>query len=235
MAKFNFTRMQMRATTQSVNLIRTAVDFINLGINKVYAPIGRAVHKLNNDYPLFVVMYSGMFIAAVPIVLYPIYVRYIESSTRKQLERERVKLCLEKGIDPFPMIRYKEHVHGNSNQIYSFSPSDAPDDASYEHRAVENLRKKAELYAKVMGVSEGTKLDSASYEDPNKSLDSLLALRERERRRFNGNKLVVWQDPVDLAFPKRDDELYPTIAAERRPSPAEEKAKFREEYERTSK
>ena len=221
-----FTRMKMKATSGSINWIRKGVDFFNMGISKAYEPIGRGMANWGNDFPIFVLFLSGVMVSLLPLVVYPYYKKYIESVPRRQLERERVRLCLEKGIDPYPMIRYKEHVHGNASQLSSLSESDAPEDASYEHRAVENMRKKAELYAKVMGVNEGARLDSLSYEDPEKSLDSLLALRERERKRFNGNKLVVWRDPVDLAFPKRDDELYPTNAAGRERSPAEEKAAF---------
>eukprot|EP00744_Colponema_vietnamica_P014788 GILI01020704.1.p1 GENE.GILI01020704.1~~GILI01020704.1.p1 ORF type:complete len:247 (-),score=32.37 GILI01020704.1:68-754(-) len=223
--------MKMKATSGTVNVMRLMIDFVNTGIYKIYGPLGRAYSAISNDYPVVGVFFSGVAVAFVPMLLYPYWTRWRDNDPRRVLERERVELCLQKGIDPYPMVRYKEHVHGNQSQLSSFGESDAPPEASYEHRAVEAMRKRSELYAKVMGISSSSEVTSsvANHEDPQRSLDALLALRERERAKFNGNKMVVWQDPVDLAFPKRDDELFPTNSVERKESPDQEKARFLKE------
>lgn len=215
-----FTRFKLQATTHSINYLRTMIDGVNSVIYRVYTPVKQKVDSFVADYPIIVVFSSGCLAMFAPWFVYPIYMRYKQGLERNRLERERVELCLQKGIDPFPTIRWKEHVWGDRNQSMTTDSSQHPLESVWEFRSVENMKKKKEQYEKVMGIK--STLAEIEGRVPT-TVDEVLNRREASHYNFKTTQTMFWIDPVDLAFPRRPDELMPANTASRAKGPGEDK------------
>ena len=220
MASIAFTRFKMQATTHSINHLRTLIDGVNSVIYRVYTPIKHKIDSVVSDYPIIFVFVTGCSAMFAPWMIYPVYIRYKQGLERNRLERERVELCLQKGIDPFPTIRWKEHVWGDRNQSMTSDSSQHPLESVWEFRSIENMKKKKEQYEKVMGIK--STLAEIEGRVPT-TVDEVLQRRESSHYNFKTTQSVFWVDPVDLVFPRREDELMPSNTSERIVAPGDDK------------
>lgn len=131
-----FQRLKMRFTRSAVDHVRVVVDSANHAIGTLTGPFHEFVSRMSNDAPwIFFVLASGFFMAC-PLIAYPWIKRWLLADPRDERERERVRLCLQKGIDPFPTIQHKDYVYGNLAPSMQSSSDTSPVEASWEAQAM---------------------------------------------------------------------------------------------------
>ncbi|KEG14260.1 hypothetical protein DQ04_00551120 [Trypanosoma grayi] len=182
----------MRCTTYTVDVMRRFCDGCNTVIAIAADPLRRLGHRIAQESPWVVVMFVSSGIAVFPLILYPVLKPYLMNDTRWIKEEERVRLCLQKGIDPYPYMRHKDYVFGNVVPATQ-SEEEAPLSASWEHRAMLDFQRAKEELRKEVG---------GNVED---SVAKLMALRAELRREFERNQHTVSSEPKNLIFRGRKD------------------------------
>ncbi|KAH9577307.1 hypothetical protein LSM04_002248 [Trypanosoma melophagium] len=187
-----FTRFKLRCTTYTVNVLRRFCDNFNIAVASVADPLRRVGHRIGEESPWVVVLFASMGVSLLPLLLYPTLRPLLVADPRRDREEERVRLCLQKGIDPYPYMRHKDYVFGNTAPATQ-SEEEVPLSAAWEHQAMlEFQRAKEKLRQEVGG----------NVED---SVAKMLALREEMRKEFRRNQHAVSKEPKNLIFGKRDD------------------------------
>jgi hypothetical protein len=87
-------------TTAFVSFMKTNVDRVNRWIAWGAAPLYRATNKVSEDVPWLPYIFCTTAIAVVPLYFFKIY--GYSRDTRIYNEKERVRLSVQKAIDPFP-------------------------------------------------------------------------------------------------------------------------------------
>lgn len=184
--------MQMKATRLGADAMRKVVDKVNGGILFTAGPVVEFVKKVSFDAPwLFLIATTGTFMLC-PLIAYPWVKRWLLKDPREAREAERVRMCLEKGIDPFPTIQHKDFVFGNMMPAFQRDADEAPRAASWEHSAMIRYREaKAKLIAETGG-------------DVEKDVETLKKLREELRRASNQERTSYAVEPEGLTFRPRE-------------------------------
>ncbi|EPY29961.1 hypothetical protein STCU_04305 [Strigomonas culicis] len=154
----------------------------------VITPFRMMNNRLHAEAPWLVSLGMLMVASAIPLLAYPYVKEYMSQGKRQRLEEERVRLCLQKGVDPFPLMRHKDLVFGHQT-IGQKTESQYPTAASWEYQSVLNFHREKEKLREEVG---------GDVED---SVQKLLALRAKcdEKAR----KSIV--EPPGLVFRGRDD------------------------------
>jgi hypothetical protein len=110
MNAFALQRMQLRMMTKSVKALQFVVQKSSRVLRAITDPFvyaGVAIYKVS---PILVVLLSSTIGAYLPLVLYFRLKEYFLDHSRQIKEQERIRLSLQKGIDPFPDFNFKELV-----------------------------------------------------------------------------------------------------------------------------
>lgn len=186
-----FHRFQLRATTAAVNHMRYFVDGCTSVMRTVSSPFRKVGRQIALEGPWVITLLVCTWISIVPLVFYPYVKTFVLKDKRTLLEEERVRLCLQKGIDPYPYLQNKDYVYGNNFPGLAREEEYPPTDA-WEHRAMLDFqRKKEELMREAKGSPEDT-------------VEKLLQLRDALRKETQANR-VSTNEPKDLVFRPRDD------------------------------
>ncbi|RNF27241.1 uncharacterized protein Tco025E_00549 [Trypanosoma conorhini] len=187
-----FTRFKLRCTTYTVDVVRRFCDGCNAVLSAVGAPLASLGHRIGQESPWVVILFASSGISVFPLLLYPVLKPYLMNDIRWQKEEERVRLCLQKGIDPYPYLRHKDYVFGNVVPATQ-SEEEVPLEVSWEHQAMEEFQRAKEKLRKEVGG------------DVNDSVAKLMALRENLRREFERSRHAVSNEPRNLIFGRRGD------------------------------
>nr|CCC89973.1 unnamed protein product [Trypanosoma congolense IL3000] len=187
-----WTRFKMRLTTRTVDVMRTFCDRCNNVIAGFVGPVSRLGKRIGQESPWVVVLFVSSGITVFPLIFYPVLKPYLMDDQRYKKEEERVRLCLQKGIDPYPYMRHKDYVFGNVVPATQ-SEEEAPLTASWEHQAMLHFQKAKEELRKEVGG------------DVNDSVVKLMALREELRKEFKRERHAVSEEPANLVFNRKRD------------------------------
>ncbi|KAG8347082.1 hypothetical protein TRVL_02100 [Trypanosoma vivax] len=179
--------MKMRFTTRSVDVMRRFCDHCNGVIASFAGPMRRVGRRIGQESPWVVVIFASSLITVFPLILYPRLKPYLADDTRYRKEEERVRLCLQKGIDPYPYMRHKDYVFGNVVPATQ-SEGEAPVSAAWEHQALVNFQRAKEELRKEVGG------------DVNDSVAKMMALRAELRKEFERQRHAVSVEPKNLIF-----------------------------------
>lgn len=181
-----FQRFQLRATTVAVNRVRAVADGCNRVINTVSRPIRRVARQISLEGPWVIMLLTCTWISVVPLLMYPYVKTFILKDKRTLMEEERVRLCVQKGIDPYPYMQKKEFVYGNNFSGLA-REEEYPLADSWEHRAmVKFYEEKEALLRETNGDVDAT-------------VTKLLQLREQLRK-----DAKPIHEPEDLIFRQKE-------------------------------
>lgn len=186
-----YTRFKMNLTTRFVDHARSFCDGCNIVINAVATPFQRLKNRVMLETPWVIVVFAAVFAGGIPLVGYPYLKPLLMTDRRRETEEERVRLCLQKGIDPYPYMRAKEFVYGNSVTSLSWE-GQTPDDCAPEYQVVDAFEQRREKLAEEVNMNIET------------SVQCLLALRE-EQKELLKKKTGLATEPKSLIFKGRDD------------------------------
>lgn len=187
-----YQRMKMRATTVVVDHMRSFCDGCNIVFNTVARPFRKVADRINSEAPWVVGIGACTFVTIIPLIAYPYIKKYVMPDERATAEAERVRLCLQKGIDPYPYMRHKDFVYGNNAPIMSGS-GQTPERVGWEYDALEHFqRRKEELRKEVGGNLDDT-------------VQKLMELRKQRVEFYQAERRNIKQEPKDLIFRGRSD------------------------------
>jgi hypothetical protein len=187
-----YQRMKMRATTAVVNHMRSFCDGCNVVLTTVTSPFRKIVSRINNESPWVVTIGACTFVTIIPLIGYPLIKKYVMPDERAAAEAERVRLCLQKGIDPYPYMRHKDYVYGNNAPVMSRG-GQWPERIGWEYEALSEFqRRKEELRKEVGGNVEDT-------------VQKLMELKEEQRKLFDSERRHAGEEPRNLVFRGRED------------------------------
>ncbi|CCW66428.1 unnamed protein product [Phytomonas sp. Hart1] len=184
--------LKMRFTRRTVDYVRYFCDGCNYVFSIFTSPFHRIGQRISAEAPWVVVIIASTLITVVPIVGYPYLKPVLGQNPRFELEEERVRLCLQKGIDPYPYMRHKDLVYGNQVTLFS-SESENPKEAAWEYLSLKEFyRRKEALRQQVDGDLDDT-------------VQKLLDLRKRQLRQFDSQRREINRDPEEYIFTERPD------------------------------
>ncbi|GET92449.1 hypothetical protein, conserved [Leishmania tarentolae] len=184
---FTYQRLKMRATTVAVDHMRSFCDGCNLVLSAVTHPFKRIVGRMKAEAPWVNTLVACTLVTALPLIFYPYVKKYVLKDERAAAEAERVRLCLQKGIDPYPYMHHKEFVYGNAAPILA-NENQIPKRIGWEFRALENYyRRKEELRQEVDGNIDDT-------------VEKLMALKREKRALYDSMRGKAGTEPRDLIF-----------------------------------
>lgn len=187
-----FQRFQLRATTVAVNNMRFFVDGCSRVLRTVSSPFRKFGRQLSLEGPWVIALFTCTWVSAIPLLIYPYVKNFVFKDKRTLMEEERVRLCLQKGIDPYPYIKNKDYVYGNNFPGLA-RENEYPLNDAWEHRAIMDFQREKEALVREC---------NGSIDD---TVERLLELRnkmrqEAEPQRYSSN------EPADLIFrrPRND-------------------------------
>lgn len=183
-----FTKMQMKATRVTNDYMRKVVDKINGGIQFAAGPVQENFRKATFDAPWVILLIGTTIFMSCPLIAYPWFKEWFLNDVRAQRESERVKLCLEKGIDPYPTLQHKDYVHGNVMPALQYDQDHSPKVASWEHAAMVRYNE-----AKAKLVKE-------TSADPELGVVALKKLREELREERLKMRMSFDPEPEGMRF-----------------------------------
>lgn len=186
-----FTRFQLRATTSAVKHMRYFVDGCSHVIRTVSSPFVKAGRRLSLEGPWLIALLVCTWISVVPLAFYPYVKTFVLKDRRTLLEEERVRLCLQKGIDPYPYLKKKDFVYGN-NFAGLAREEEYPLVDAWEHRAMLDFQREKEL---LLQETQGS---------DNDTIEKLVKLRDILRQEVRKNRFST-NEPEDLVFGGRAD------------------------------
>lgn len=190
--RFKFHRFQMKATRATVDHMRYFIDGCTRVYHTVATPFRKAGHQLSLEGPWVITLLVCTWISIVPLFFYPFVKNFIWKDKRTLMEEERVRLCLQKGIDPYPYLHHKDFVYGNNFPGLA-REEEYPLSNAWEHRAMIDFhREKERLLKETNGQAETD------------TVEKLMELRDVLRKETRKNKTSV-QEPKDLVFKPRSD------------------------------
>ncbi|CCW60770.1 unnamed protein product [Phytomonas sp. EM1] len=185
-------RLKMKLTRGAVGYARNFCDGCNHVISFFVSPFSRIGKRISAEAPWVVFILASTFVMVIPLLAYPYLKPIIGRNPRHDEEEERVRLCLQKGIDPYPYMRHKELVYGNKVTAFSTEKQN-PKDSAWEYTSLlEFQRRKEELRQQVGG-------------DIGDTVQKLLDLRKQQQRQFASRHTQINQEPKDVTFPGRSD------------------------------
>jgi len=185
-----FHRFQLRATAKVVNHMRQLADSCTRAMKTVSAPFRKVGKQISLEGPWVITLLVCTWVSVIPLFFYPYVKQFVLKDKRTLLEEERVRLCLQKGIDPYPYMNNKDHVYGNNFPGLA-REDEYPLTDSWEHRAMLDFQRQKNL---LMQESKGSENDT---------VERLLQLRDELRQQTQKNRTSV-HEPKDLIFKPRE-------------------------------
>ncbi|KAG5494110.1 hypothetical protein JKF63_01945 [Porcisia hertigi] len=189
---FAYQRMKMRATTAAVDHMRSFCDGCNLVLRAVTHPFRRLSERVRAEAPWVTTVVASTLVTALPLIFYPYVKKYVLNDERAAAEAERVRLCLQKGIDPYPYMRHKDFVYGNSAPVLA-NQEQIPKRIGWEFNALENYyKRKEELRHEVDGNIDDT-------------VQKLMELKKEQRGVYDSMRGKPGREPSNLIFHSRSE------------------------------
>lgn len=190
--RLSFHRFQLKATTATVNHMRYFIDGCTRVYHTALTPFRKVGQQIRLEGPWVITVLVCTWISVVPLVFYPYIKTFVWKDKRTLLEEERVRLCLQKGIDPYPYLTRKDYVYGNNFPGLA-REEEYPLSDSWEHQAMIDFhREKERLLRETNGAADQC------------TVEKLLALRKELRKQTDKNKMPS-QEPTNLVFKSRPD------------------------------
>lgn len=186
-----YQRFKMRATTAVVDHMRSFCDGCNVVFLSITRPFSRIGQRIGAEAPWVVGIAACTFVTIIPLVFYPFIKKYVMPDPRAEAEAERVRLCLQKGIDPYPYMRHKDFVYGNNAPVLTFE-GQRPERVAWEYDALAEFHKRKEELRKEVGGNE------------NDTVEKLMQLKA-EHHKFYETERRHAEEPKDLVFYGRKD------------------------------
>lgn len=185
-------KLKLRATQTVVGRARDFCDGANIVLATFMLPFQRLGNRINAEAPWVVFVAACTLSMVIPLMAYPWVKPYITHDARAEREEERVRLCVQKGIDPYPYMSHKDSMHGNNIPAFG-REREYPKSAAWEYELMEEyLQRKDELRAEV-----GAEADE--------SVDRLLKMRAARKREYLALKGRVQTEPHNIVFQGRPD------------------------------
>jgi hypothetical protein len=112
-------QVQAQWTRYKMKFIKTGVDQVKKGIdqmNKVTGAVQRQAAAffglLELEAPWVFALGWSFFSIWVPLIIFPYIRPLFVKDSRQEAEEERVRLCLQKGIDPYPYLTHRDTYFG---------------------------------------------------------------------------------------------------------------------------
>ncbi|KAK7195897.1 hypothetical protein NESM_000522400 [Novymonas esmeraldas] len=189
---FTYQRMKMRATTVVADNMRSFCDGCNLVLDAIAHPFRRVAKRVRSEAPWVNTVVASTLVTILPLITYPVIKKYVLKDERAAAEAERVRLCLQKGIDPYPYMRHKDFVYGNYAPVLS-NEEQIPKRIGWEFAALETYHaRKEELRQEVDGNVDDT-------------VQKLMELKKEQHREYKKMRSSACVEPADLIFHGRED------------------------------
>ncbi|KAG5468429.1 hypothetical protein LSCM1_02409 [Leishmania martiniquensis] len=189
---FTYQRMKMRATAVAVDHMRSFCDGCNLVLGAFTHPFKRVLGRVKAEAPWVNTLVASTLVTILPLMFYPCIKEYVLHDERSAAEAERVRLCLQKGLDPYPYMRHKDFVYGNAAPILA-SKEQIPTRVGWEFSALDAYcKRKEELRQEVGGSLDDT-------------VEKLMALKRKQRSMYDSMSGKPGTEPRDLIFHGRND------------------------------
>lgn len=186
-------RMKLRATTTAVGYMRRLCDGCNVVIGAVASPFRKIGRRVSQEAPWVNFILGSTFVVIIPLSAYPYLRPILRGNDRYAREEERVRLCLQKGIDPYPYLKHKEFLRGNNIPLYSDDQKLVPFEAVFEHKSIIDFHKKKEEIRRQTGG------------DLDASVEQLMRLREEHKANYRQATRDIGSQPKETIFPPRQD------------------------------
>lgn len=188
--RFSFHRFQLKATTATINHMRYFVDGCTRVYHTALTPFRKVGRQVALEGPWVITVLVCTWLSIVPLFFYPYIKTFVWKDKRTLLEEERVRLCLQKGIDPYPYLIRKDYVYGNNFPGLA-REEEYPLSDSWEHQAMTDFHREKELLLReTNGVAD------------KHTVEKLLALRNELRKETKKNRNPS-QEPTNLVFKSR--------------------------------
>ncbi|KPI87986.1 hypothetical protein ABL78_2922 [Leptomonas seymouri] len=187
-----YQRMKMRATTILVGHMRNFCDGCNVVLNTVAHPFKKIASRISAEAPWVVAVGASTVVTLIPLVSYPLIKKYVLPDERGAAEAERVRLCLQKGIDPYPYMRHKDYVYGNNAPVMAFK-GQMPERTGWEYEALNNFHERKEALRKEVGG------------DLDDTVHKLMELKQKHVELYKSKLKNMREEPKDLIFHRRED------------------------------
>lgn len=118
-----FKRTRLGVTWYAVKHTKLLIDGFNRVMLWVMGPMMRAWRRSVGDAPWLIFAVGSSALMFVPSGFHPVLVGFIAKNERKELEEERVRQCLQQGIDPSPYRTGRDHMYGAITVTQVSSPT----------------------------------------------------------------------------------------------------------------
>ena len=129
-----FRRQQLRAMTKVIKVLRVGIQGFSKGARIFSDPIVNTGLRWYRGSPFAFMLGVSSLWGYVPIWFYYKYKETILNSDRIAKEQERIRLSLQKGLDPFPDYQYKEIVF--NYHTYDSTAEMRAEGTQYETQAI---------------------------------------------------------------------------------------------------
>lgn len=137
---WNMAAFKMRWTKHGVDNGRMGLDALNRILRSSNKQFTRIKEACAADAPWANVTIISVCCTFIPILGYPYAAQYITPDPRRIAEEERVRLCLQKGIDPYPYLQHREHQWGNGYPLLVTDEVQVPGSVGEHSRIMERYR-----------------------------------------------------------------------------------------------
>jgi hypothetical protein len=164
-AMSSFTKLSMRFTTNCVACARTGLDMANVAIYTVQGPLRRAFEKYGGEAPWIFAMTGTFGCIVTPMFLYPIFAPIWTPDPRRIKEQERVRECLQQGVDPHPYLKHRDKVFGVGMPVKVVGDDVVPQSASEEWRVMHRFKNEKDTFLIAEKSEEHAAIDKLERAD----------------------------------------------------------------------
>lgn len=107
-----WTKYKMNFQYESLEQMRKGLDIMNEYMQAMRSPITRSLASMEGEAPWMTLVVFHFLGMAIPVMcgfyLNPLL---IPVDPRRDAEEERVRLCLQKGLDPYPYLSHRDNYY----------------------------------------------------------------------------------------------------------------------------
>ena len=140
-AKQAWTKYKLKYTYGSIDKVRSGLDQFNRAVNAAQRPIRKVVDTLEDQAAWVFGCLWTLFGMLLPLYSYPYFVNYIANDPRAEAEEERVRLCVQKGIDPYPYLQHRDHYYHNLGPVNVTDSEQVPQGIEEYQHTMERFRR----------------------------------------------------------------------------------------------
>lgn len=130
-----FQRTKLRATTMAIKGARVGIQAFSKVLYAAADPLLAYMARVYRSSPMMTLIFFSTAWAWIPLYWYQNVKDYVLPTDRRDKEEARIRLCLQKGIDPFPDMLQKDLVMGRNSPSMQ-NDSSRPRGVDFETQAV---------------------------------------------------------------------------------------------------